>query len=145
MFTESWLDCDYTISTYICTELRSSATKHFNTIGSSGCYWCRIALEQGSCCWRRRARQSSMEVASVSRYALNRGGSRLNDYACRLSGYIILPLLFFTIALAPTTFWGRMWIPRPERIAIFYVMPIITVLGLWARARIHKMPQLGFN
>ncbi|KAF8604493.1 hypothetical protein BDV93DRAFT_507448 [Ceratobasidium sp. AG-I] len=64
----------------------------------------------------------------------------------RLSGYIILPLLLLTVALGGSrTFWARMWIPREFRIPIFYISPVIAVLGLWARARIHKMPMLGWK
>ncbi|QRV74767.1 cytochrome b561 domain-containing protein [Ceratobasidium sp. AG-Ba] len=64
----------------------------------------------------------------------------------RLSGYIVFPMLLLTIALGGySTMWAKFHVPRTERIIVYIVAPIMTAIALWARARIHKMPQLGFK
>ncbi|KAG8774278.1 hypothetical protein FRC12_002079 [Ceratobasidium sp. 428] len=64
----------------------------------------------------------------------------------RLSGYIVLPMLLLTIALGgSSTTWAKSNIPLPGKIVVYYIAPIVAAIGLWARVRIHKMPQLGFN
>ncbi|KAG8745103.1 hypothetical protein FRC10_008714 [Ceratobasidium sp. 414] len=64
----------------------------------------------------------------------------------RLSGYIVLPMLLLTVALGgSSTIWARLNVPLPGKIIVYCIAPAIAAIGLLARARIHKMPQLGFK
>ncbi|KAG8694509.1 hypothetical protein FRC08_008442 [Ceratobasidium sp. 394] len=62
----------------------------------------------------------------------------------RLLGYLIIPMLLLTVALGgSTTLWARLNVPLPGKIIVYCIAPVVAAVGLWARVRIHKMPQLG--